>query len=407
MPYAAAVRPVALPRPTRPSRRTATLTLEGAFDVAARVRALRAAGREIADLSIGEPSFATPLHIVEAGIRALRDGETRYTPIAGIEPLRVAIAASLHRRGIADAHPDNVIVTPGAKGALFYALQATLDPGDEVLIPDPGFPAYASVAAFTGAEIRRYRALDASGAVEGIVNAITARTRVVVLNSPANPSGLTYSHNQIAAIGDAVAGYDITVISDECYGNLLHDDRISAPSIAALPGFADRTIVVDSFSKSYAMTGWRLGFALVPESLRRTVLRLAVNGHSCVPGFVQRAGIAALTGSQGAVRRMRQELRGRRDTLVGTLASLPGVSCAPPDGAFYAFADVSRAAARAGRSTDAFADWLLDRGSVAGVAGTAFGAGGEGRVRFSFAASPDQLALAVEALRALFEGGLS
>ncbi len=387
------------PRAARATNRANHLSMEGAYDVAARVKSITATGRHIADLSIGEPSFPTPEHVVDAGLRALRDGDTRYTPVAGIEPLRSAIAESLRARGIAGAHADNVVVTPGAKPALLYSLLALLDPGDEVLIPDPGFPAYASIAAFAGAKIVNYNAGNAVGVdIDDIADRITPRTRLLVLNSPGNPSGGTLDHASIEQLADIAERHDLAVISDECYGRLVYGDVTAAPSIAATGRLIDRTIVVDSFSKTYAMTGWRLGFALAPARLVGALQRFAVNGHSCTPGFVQRAGVAALTGSQGPLQRMRAELVGRRDVIVAALNALPGVSCIAPAGAFYAFADISRAAARVGRSTQQYTDWLLDTVGVAGITGNAFGARGDGHIRFSFAAPTDQIALAIERL---------
>ena len=387
------------PRAARATNRANHLSMEGAYDVAARVRSLLATGRHVADLSIGESSFPTPEHIVEAGLRALRDGDTRYTPVAGIGPLREAIADSLRARGIVAADPSNVVITPGAKSAIWYALLALLEPGDEALIPDPGFPAYASIISFAGARAVTYSVTSPVGTdVHEIADRITPRTRVLVLNSPGNPTGGTLDAAALEQIADLATRHDIAIISDECYGRLIYDGSQTAHSIAAIPRLIARTVVVDSFSKSYAMTGWRLGHALAPARLTPALHRLAVNGHSCTAGFVQRAGVAALTGPQGPLQRMRAELCGRRDVLVAALNALPGVSCTAPAGAFYAFADISRAAAPLGRSTQQYADWLLDTVGVAGIAGTAFGARGDGHIRFSFAASTDQIALAIERL---------
>jgi aspartate/methionine/tyrosine aminotransferase len=399
MPYAAvSANP---PRAARATDRANGLSMEGAYDVAARVAAISASGRTVANLAIGEPSFATPEHIVNAGVQALRDGETRYAPVGGIAGLREAVAASVRERGHAQADPANVLITPGAKPALFYTLLALLDRGDEVLVPDPGFPAYASVARFAEAVPIGYDALHPDGInVDALASLITPRTRVLVLNSPGNPSGRVLDREVLGGLAELALRHDLAVISDECYGKLTYDGTAVAPSITCFPELVDRVVMVDSFSKTYAMTGWRLGYAVVPPRLVRTVHRLAVNGHSCTPAFVQRAGIAALTGTQGPWQRMRSELRGRRDVLVTALGRLPGISCAPPSGAFYALADCSRLAARLGRSTSQLADWLLDSLGVASVAGTAFGARGAGHLRFSFAAAPDQIALAVERLHA-------
>ncbi len=387
------------PRPVRAASRTTHLSMEGAYDVAARVAAIRASGRRVANLSIGEPSFATPEHIVEAGTRALRDGATRYTPVAGIAPLRESIAQSLNARGI-PARPDNVIVTPGAKPALFYALQALIEPGDEVLVPDPGFPAYASVVAFAGGVPVGYRTTAPSDdLIDEIGGRITPRTRLLVLNTPGNPVGTVLGAGDLERLAELVLQNDFMVLSDECYGRLVYDGSDGAASIASLAGLSERTVVVDSFSKTYAMTGWRLGFALAPSRLARTLARFAVNGHSCTPDFVQQAGVAALTGPQGPLARMRAELRGRRDVLIAALNTIPGISCVVPVGAFYAFADVSRLCARRGQSTTEFADWLLAELLVAGVPGAAFGPGGDGHIRLSFAAPTEDIALAIDRLR--------
>lgn len=387
------------PRAARATNRAEHLSMEGAYDVAARVQAIELTGRHVANLSIGEPAFPTPEHVIEAGARALRDGDTRYTPVAGIAPLRAAVADALRARGVTTADPGRVIITPGAKPALLYALLALLDLDDEILIPDPGFPSYESVARFAGAVPVTYNANSSLGAdIDEIAGRITSRTRVLVLNSPGNPTGGTLDGTAVERLAELAEQHDIAIVADDCYGRLVYDGTSAAPSIAALPGLAERTIVVDSFSKTYAMTGWRLGFVHAPARLVRPLQRLAVNGHSCTPGFVQRAGIAALTGPQGPLYRMRSELLGRRDVLVAALNALPGVLCTTPPGALYAFADVSRAAAWVGRSTQQYADWLLDSVGVAGVAGTAFGARGEGHIRFSFAAPTDQIALAIERL---------
>ena len=394
------------PRRGRSASRTAQLSMEGAYDVAARVAVAEASGRRIARLSIGEPSFATPIHIVDAGVRSLRDGATRYTPVPGIALLREAIATALRLRGVAAATADNVIVTPGAKPALFYTLLALVEPGDEVLLPDPGFPAYSSVTAFAGGIAVGYPATTTGAADIGEIAALlTPRSRVIVLNAPGNPTGATLGLSDLEQLAELAERNDLAIVSDECYGRLIYDGTDGAPSVASIAGLAERTIVIDSFSKTYAMTGWRLGFALVPSHLRRPLQRLAVNGHSCTPEFVQRAGVAALTGPPGPLARMRAELRGRRDVLVAALNGIPGVSCQVPNGAFYAFPDISRAAQRHGRTTQEFADWLLDEVGVAGVAGTAFGHGGEGHLRLSFAAPPEEIALAIDRLRHAFPPG--
>lgn len=381
--------------------RTRRLAFEGAFEVADRVRRHTAAGRDIANLSIGEPDFSTPDHVIAAGIKAMRAGETRYTPVAGLPALRAAIATSLGRRGI-HATPDRVIVTPGVKPALFYAVLATVEAGAEVLTPDPGYPAYASTIRFAGGVPVSYGFEASRGFqpdVTEIAERITPKTRVLILNSPGNPTGGTIEQATLERIGALALQHDLIVISDAIYSQLVYTGDGEAPSIASLPGLGERTILLDGFSKSWAMTGWRLGYALVPATLARTLETIVVNAHSCVPGFVQFAGVAALTGPQDSLIARRRELRRRRDALVDGLRAIPGIRCARPTGAFYAFPDVSDLLAASGEDVAAFADRLLDRFGVATIAGSAFGARGEGHLRLSFAGPAPDIASALARLR--------
>ena len=370
--------------------RLATINGEGALVVLSRSAALEAEGRNIAQLAIGEPQFAVAPHIVETAIRALRDGDARYGPPAGLVALRAAVAATLGERHI-DAAAEDVIITPGAKPMLLYAFLATVDPGAEVLVPDPGFPIYPSLARFAGGAPIGYALDPARGFapdVDDIAERITPRTRVLVLNAPHNPTGGTVDDSALQRIAELVLRHDLTVISDEIYGRIVYDVA-ATPSIAALPALRDRTIVVDGFSKSYAMTGWRLGYGLVPRWLVERLTTLVVNGHTCTPPFIQRAGVAALTGSQDSVAAMVGELRTRRNDVVAALGAIPGVRCATPAGAFYAFPDVSEVLAATGLTAPQLAERLLEEHGVALLPGNGFGPAGASHFRISFAGTAD------------------
>ncbi len=370
--------------------RAAELGVEGAFAVYAAGRQLEAEGRDVIHLEIGEPDFPTPPHIVEAGIRAMRDGHTGYTESAGIPALRMRIAEAMAPRGV-PAGPENVVVTPGTKQLVFLALQALLEPGDEVLVPDPAYPAYFESTRFAGGRPLRYSVhAERSDGVDlaEIAGRITPRTRALVISSPHNPTGHSLPLPVLEALAELAVRHDLVVLTDEIYHQLTFA-AAPAPSIAAFPGMAERTIVVDGFSKAYAMTGWRLGYGVMPEALARTVTKLLNNSNACVTTFVQHAGIAALTGPQDAVWAMRDEYRARRDLVVDALNAIDGVTCARPGGAFYAFPRVPGDA-------DALARRLLHEHGVGALSGTAFGPGGLGSLRFSFVRSRAQL---TEAMR--------
>jgi len=385
--------------PVVPASRLIALSGEGAFEVLAAARRLEDAGHQVVHLEIGEPDGATPPHVIEAAVRALHDGHTRYVNPAGLPALRDSIAASLTWRGVR-AQAENVVVVPGAKPMLFYALLAVLEAGDEVLVPDPGFPIYPSVVRFAGAVPVRYP-LDAFGAVdvERIAALIGPRTRALVVNLPGNPTGGVATTDALEAIAELALRHDLIVISDEVYGRIRYDRGGRADSIAALPGMLERTIIVDSFSKSYAMTGWRLGFGVLPAALVERVTTLVVNGTSCTPPFVQLAGLAALAGPQDAVTAAVARLERRRDWLVDGLNGLPGVRCTRPAGAFYVFPDVRLVEERAGLSTRELAALLLEEHGVAVLPGTDFGPGGAGHLRLSFSVTPANLDLALERMR--------
>jgi aspartate aminotransferase len=394
-----------MPSPTLAQRMTA-LSGEGALDVFTRARALEAQGRTVVHLEIGEPNFETAEHIVEEGVRALREGDTHYGPPAGLPKLREAITATLNAAGI-PAQPNEIVVTPGAKPAVFYAALATIQPGDEVLIPDPGFPINPSVTRFAGATPVSYglRESDAFAIdVDEIASKITPRTRVLMINAPHNPTGGSVDIPTLERLAELAERHDLWVISDEIYARLIYDRSLDrAPSIASLPGLRERTIVIDGFSKAYAMTGWRLGYALLPARIVERVTTLAINGHTCVPAFVQRAGIAALTGTQAPRHAMIAEFAKRRERIVGALNEIPGVRCAYPAGAFYAFPDLSTPLAQAALTAQQFCDRVLEEYGVAILTGTAFGAAGANHVRISFAASPEAIELALTQLRRAIE----
>ncbi len=363
------------------------LGTETALDVLVKARAVEARGRKVIHLEVGEPDFPTPQHIVEAGIRALREGKTRYGPPSGLLALREAICAEQSARGVS-AHPDHVLVAPGAKPILLYGFLATLSPGDEVLIPDPGFPIYASVVRFCGAtpvsippRLDQGRALD----LDAVEQAITPRSRMIVFNSPSNPTGAVVPEDDLRRLAALAQRHDLWVMTDEIYRRIRYGGE--APSIAALPGMSERTIVADGFSKSYAMTGWRLGFGLFPPALSPHAVRLMVNSNTCTAAFVQEAGLAALRGPQDVVDAMVAQFRTRRDAIVPRLRRIPGVRCHDPAGAFYAFPDVRDLPLPAA----ALADRLLEEEAVALLDGAGFGAGGAGHLRLSFASSLESL----------------
>lgn len=361
---------------------------EGAFDVLARAKRLEAQGRTVIHMEIGQPDFPTPAHIVEAGIEALRRGETRYTPAAGIQPLREAIAAYVGQWFDIPASADQVIVAPGAKPVLFYTMLALLEPGDECIYPDPGFPTYESVTRFTGAvpvPARLRMANDFRFDVDELASLVSPRTKLLILNSPANPTGGTLTLSDLERIAELAQRHDFYVLSDEIYSRLLYDNRHH--SIAALPGMEERTIVLDGFSKTFSMTGWRLGYGIFPQPLAPHIEVVQINANSCPAAFTQWAALAALTGPQEPVERMVAEFRRRRDVIVAGLNRLPGVRCLTPRGAFYAFPNIEGT----GLCARELADRLLEEAGVATLAGTAFGAGGEGFLRLSYATSLEQI----------------
>jgi aspartate/methionine/tyrosine aminotransferase len=382
----------------RLSERMARLGTETAFEVLARARALEAQGRHIVHLEIGEPDFATPGHIVDAAIRALNSGATHYGPAAGLPELREAIAEDSSRRRRVRATPEMVVVTPGAKPILFFAILALIDPGDEVLYPNPGFPIYESMIRYVGGvpvPVRLVEAKDFALDVDQLVSKVGNRTRLVILNDPHNPTGGVIPEAGLRAIADAAAKHGVPVLADEIYGRIVYG--VEHRSIAAMPGMEPLAIVLDGFSKTYAMTGWRLGYGIMPAPMAQVVAKLQTNATSCTATFSQLAGVAALRGDQSPVDHMVQEFSRRRDAIVDGLRSIPGFKCVRPKGAFYVFPNITGT----GFSARTLADRLLDEAGVACLAGTAFGEWGESHLRFSYANSMENIEEALKRIRGL------
>ena len=378
----------------------ARLGTETAFSVLARAKEMEAQGRDVIHLEIGEPDFDTPAHITEAAVAALRAGETHYCPAAGIAELREAVAEELSRtRGIPVA-AQRVLVANGAKPFLFFTILATCEPGDEVIYPDPGFPIYESAIRWAGATpvaLPLREEHDFSFAVDELRNLLGPRTKLVILNSPQNPTGGVIGREEVREAAWLLRDSGAWVLSDEVYARLIYGEAFA--SIVSEPGMLERTVLLDGFSKTYAMTGWRCGYAAVPEPLVEPLTRFFVNSTSCVPPFVQHAGIAALVGPQDDVAAMVAEFRARRDLIVEGLNALPGVSCRTPKGAFYVFPNVSKTPV----SAEVLASRLLEEADVAVLAGTAFGEVGRGNLRLSYANSQENLARALERMRGFIE----
>jgi aspartate/methionine/tyrosine aminotransferase len=372
------------------------LGTETAFSVLARARELEREGRDVIHLEIGEPDFDTPRHVCEAAAEAMRAGHTHYCPSAGMHELREAAAAYLSRSRSVDVDPSRVLVATGAKPFLFFTILATCNPGDEVVYPDPGFPIYESAIRWAGATpvpLPLLEERDFAFDLDDLESRLGERTKLVIINSPQNPTGGALSPDEIAGAAALLADSGAWVLSDEVYSQMLYEGEFA--SVASHDGLLERTVLLDGLSKTYAMTGWRCGFAAVPEALVDPLTRFFVNSTSCVPPFVQLAGVAALTGPQDEPRAMMEEFRARRELIVTGLNELPGVSCRTPRGAFYAFPNVSRVPL----PPDELADRLLEEAGVAVLAGSAFGRFGSDNLRLSYANSRENLALAIERMR--------
>jgi aspartate/methionine/tyrosine aminotransferase len=381
--------------------RMSRLGTESAFEVLARAKAMEAAGRKVIHLEIGEPDFPTADHIVEAAVEALRAGQTHYVPAPGVPPLREAVAEFLERTGRMRISPDQVIVTPGAKPIMFFTIMALCGEGDEVLYPDPSFPMYESITAFAGAtpvpiplrEANQFR-ID----TDELEHLVTERTKLLIINSPHNPCGSALTRADCEAIAEFAMRHNLTVLSDEVYWAIKYGDEPHA-SVLDVEGMAERTILLDGWSKTFAMTGWRLGFGVFPPALVEPVTRLVINSVSCTSAFSQYAAAAALRGPWEPVERMVEEFRRRRGVIVDGLNDIPGITCLEPQGAFYVFPNITGT----GVTSSELARRLLDDAGVAALSGTAFGRYAEGYLRFSYANSVENIQAALEAVRANLE----
>jgi len=376
--------------------RMSRIGTESAFEVLAKARALEKQGKHVIHLEIGEPDFPTPAHVVEAGQKALGEGWTKYGPTPGFPELREAIASYISKtRGIS-VGPENVCVVPGGKPIMYFSMTALLNPGDEVIYPDPSFPIYESVVNFLGAKAVPVPLVESRGFsfdLDTLQKSLSPRTRMVILNSPANPTGGVISRGDLEAIANLLRDRDLVILSDEIYSRIYYEAQ--PESITQFPGMVEKTIILDGFSKTYSMTGWRLGYGVMPKWIADAVNLMAVNATSCTASFTQRAGLAALTGPQDAVGLMVGEFRKRRDAMVQALNTVPGFSCTVPAGAFYAFPNVTKTK----MPSKDLADFLLNEAGVACLSGTAFGRHGDGYLRFSYANSLANILEAIDRIK--------
>jgi aspartate/methionine/tyrosine aminotransferase len=379
------------------ARRINHLKPEGAYQVLARAQELEAGGSDIIHLEIGQPDFETFSNISQAGIRAITDGRTRYNPPAGVKELRAAIAADAGQRRDMTISPEQVVVSPGAKPNLFFPTLALVEPGDEVIFPNPGFPTYEAMIGVAGGNpiaVPLLEENDFSFDLEAFDRLINDRTKLIILNSPSNPTGGMMPRADVEHIADAAQRYDCWVLSDEIYTRIVYDD-LDVVSIAAVPGMQERTVIMDGFSKTYAMTGWRLGFGIMPVSLAERVQLLLTHSVGCTAHFTQYAGIEALTGRQDQVEEVVAEYQKRRDIIVEGLNELSGVSCQKPQGAFYVFPNVKAF----NKTSGEIANIMLEEAGVALLPGSAFGIYGEGYLRLSYANSVENIQQALERMK--------
>ena len=373
---------------------------ESAFEVLARARALEAQGRSIIHLEIGQPDFPTPPHIVEAGKRALDERWTGYGPTSGFPDFREAIAAYISRTRNIHVGAERVVVVPGGKPIMFFTMMGVVERGDEVIYPNPGFPIYESLIRFLGATPVPIPLVERRGFsfdLDTFASKLSSRTRMVILNSPANPTGGVIPRDDLARIAELLRERDVLVLSDEIYSRIWYGDQ--PESIAGFDGMLEKTVILDGFSKTYSMTGWRLGYGVMPAWLASAVDLLMVNSNSCTASFTQRAGLAALTGPQDCVEQMVAEFRRRREAIVHGLNDIPGFRCAVPQGAFYAFPNITGT----GLTSRQLADLLLEKAGVACLSGSSFGSYGEGYLRFSYANSLENIQDALQRLRTVSE----
>ena len=375
------------------AKRMGRLGMETAFEVLAKARALEAQGKDIVHLEIGEPDFDSPANVIDAGVKAMRGGWTHYTPSAGLPALREAVAADVTRSRGVKVMPEEVVIVPGGKPTIYFTFTALVEEGDEVIYPNPGFPIYESLIHFTGAKavpIQLREEKDFRLDPNELADLITDRTKLIVINSPHNPTGSVMTEQDVRDVAAAIGDRDIMVLSDEIYSRLLFEG--SHFSLMSLDGWKDRVIMLDGFSKTYAMTGWRLGYGVMRKDLAVQFGRLMTNVNSCSAGFTQVAGIEAVNGDQSAVEHMCDQFHKRRDRFIAGLNKIPGFSCRLPHGAFYAFPNIKKT----GWTSKKLADVLLEQAGVACLAGTAFGAFGEGYLRFSIANSMENLDKALD-----------
>ncbi len=386
-----------------PAAAVGRMGTETAFEVLAEANRLAAEGRSIINLGIGQPDFATPPNIVEAGVAALRDGRHGYTPAAGIPELREAVAADLRRRHGAEIDPGSVLITPGAKPVMFFSVLLAGEPGAEIMYPNPGFPIYESVINYSGATPVPIELHESSGFTwdpEQVLSQVNERTRLIILNSPANPTGGASTREQVDALARGLERWpDAAVMSDEIYSNILYEGREHV-TLLDYPQLRDRLILLDGWSKTYAMTGWRLGYGVFPPALFAAAERMAINSYSCPNAATQYAAVEALEGPQDAVGEMVAAFDQRRRVIVEELNAVPGVSCVDPAGAFYAFPNITET----GLDARTLQARLLQEAGVAVIAGTSFGALGEGYLRFSYAASEAEIREGVSRMRSLLAG---
>jgi aspartate/methionine/tyrosine aminotransferase len=370
------------------------LGTETAFEVLAKAKALEKQGRSVVHLEIGEPDFDTPSNIKEAAIKAMKSGYTHYVPAAGIPELRTAIAEYLSKSRGVNVDPDEVVVTPGAKPIIFFSILACVEPGDEVMYPNPGFPIYESMVNFLGAKPVPMQLKEENNFAidnDDTVDKITKKTKMIILNSPGNPAGGVLTKDNLEVVADRIKGRDdILVLTDEVYSQIIYEGKHL--SIASLPDMKDKTILLDGFSKTYAMTGWRLGYAAMQKDLAQKVTQLMINSNSCTCAFNQMAGVEALRGPQDESKRFVEEFRRRREVIVDGLNKIKGITCKKPRGAFYVFPNVKSF----GTESKKLADHILQDAGVAVLSGTAFGSYGEGYLRLSFANSVENIKKAME-----------
>ncbi|MEP6752083.1 MAG: pyridoxal phosphate-dependent aminotransferase [Candidatus Dormiibacterota bacterium] len=372
------------------AERMSRLGTEGAFVVLARARALEAQGRKIVHLEIGEPDFATPDNIVEAGISAMQNGYTHYTPASGIMEAREAVAGFVSRTLKTEVEPTDVVLVPGSKNVLLFTLLACIEPGDEVILPDPAYPAYSSQVNFIGAVPKLVTLREETGFrmdLDQLESLVTPKTRMLIINTPQNPTGGILTEEDVKFVCELAHKHDLLVVSDEIYSQLVYGFEHVSP--LSQPGMRERTVLMDGLSKSYAMTGWRLGYAVAPKALAAKLDQLMINSSSCAAGFTQMAAIEALSApeSESAVHRMVKVFEHRRNLVVDSLNAIPGVRCARPQGSFYAFPNITET----GFDERELADRLLTEAGVAVLPGTAFGAAGKGYIRLAYTQSEDEL----------------